>query len=595
MESEILRTATLGKGTAATTGQGHPPGVVSRYLDAAFQASPQAQGALHKLRGFVRFLRATYGEVFARTHAISKAIQKGDIKEGEHHAMLAKLLGTSDTVQADAHAVAVATEIIDGTERTTFADGSTMDTPFSIGKGGPDSQTLESRISRAAAAKPLVISTAEWAGLSANQRGAKAKELARKLQDEIKAGNPITNADRNKEIKVSIEGVKHWSHYAEDPRKAALLGKLRELLTSAVFLRSEIPDPRKAPDGNIKGFQRLALPFVADGQELVVIVTLRNDTNGDWVYDGKVFEIETPADVSKTSREPTGGKPEGTPPVQRARVEAITHALEHNKNLTRDDAFSISHNRQLDVLTRKSLALANDPAFRTAMMRRVAGNLGKLRSIPGRIKTAFGMDYKERAISDERAMKSLKKEAAFREAAARAEYEDAAKAKHEGILENPDLAKLKEQPVHEWLSIQGDRLHGRLMSPSAAIARGTNFFDATKHGDFDGADGVSRTLFGGTLMPDQAAQELYDHHLIKEPTPDAMWDALKAEGKSVAKFKQYQQAAQADIRKGRLQAAEEARAWLDAAINALRRTAMRNAATVMSAIRAKVTCHRFPR
>ncbi len=131
-----------------------------------------------------------------------------------------------------------------------------------------------------------------------------------------------------------------------------------------------------------------------------------------------------------------------------------------------DKPMSISHNRQLDVLTQKSLALANDPAFRTAMMRRVAGNLGKLRSIPGRIKTAFGTDYKKRAISDERAMKSLKKEAAFREAAARAEYEDAAKARHEGILENPDLAKLKSNPVHEWLSIQGDPLYGRLMSPS---------------------------------------------------------------------------------------------------------------------------------
>jgi hypothetical protein len=147
--------------------------------------------------------------------------------------------------------------------------------------------------------------------------------------------------------------------------------------------------------------------------------------------------------------------------------------------------------------------------MRAAVMGRMAGNLGKLRRAAEAFKVAFGKDYQQRALTDERARKSLKKEAAFREAARRAELEDAAMARHEGILGNPDLAKLKSNPVHEYLSLPGDPLHGRLMSPAAAIARGENFFDPKKHGDFDGADGVSRTVFGGTLMPDQAAQELF--------------------------------------------------------------------------------------
>lgn len=41
-----------------------------------------------------------------------------------------------------------------------------------------------------------------------------------------------------------------------------------------------------------------------------------------------------------------------------------------------------------------------------------------------------------------------------------------------------------------------------------------------------------RKIGKGGLMPDEAAQALYDAGLIKEATPDAMWDALRSESKS---------------------------------------------------------------
>lgn len=54
---------------------------------------------------------------------------------------------------------------------------------------------------------------------------------------------------------------------------------------------------------------------------------------------------------------------------------------------------------------------------------------------------------------------------------------------------------------------------------------------------WDGAGGLSHPTHNKIYLetgetPDQAAQMLYDAGLIKEPTPDAMWDALRTESKS---------------------------------------------------------------
>ncbi len=374
---------------------------------------------------------------------------------------------TSDPARANTQAVATAMEIIGGVEQSTFHDGTVMDTPFSIGPAAPDHQTIQSRISHAAAADPIKVSTDDWRGLSPREHREKSVAVATTLESEAANGNPIINTDRDREIKVSVGGMKHWSRFAADPRKAALVGDLRELLTNAVFLRSEKSDSRKSQDQNIKGFHRLALPVLIDGKETVVFLTIREDQRGHLIYDGRVLEMEAPADRSKTSTEQTLEN-QAVSDIRQARGEVIRDHLEVNKHLSIPDAFSISHGSQVDSLVKKSRELMADPAMRAAMFERMSGNMSKLKSEPGRIKMAFGKTFQERALSDQRAGKSLKKEAAFREAARRAELEDSANAKHEGILTNPDLAKLKSQPVHEFLSQPGDLLHGRLMSASAA-------------------------------------------------------------------------------------------------------------------------------
>jgi hypothetical protein len=227
-----------------------------------------------------------------------------------------------------------------------------------------------------------------------------------------------------------------------------------------------------------------------------------------------------------------------------------------------DSSFSLAPVSMVDGLSLNATARNRNPEVRRAIFQRMLDNLAKLRRDRDELGIAFGKGYKRSMIEDPRKTASIRKEAAFREATRRAELEDEAHAKNNGILDNADLAKLKSQPVHEYLGNPDSPLRGRLMSQSQAIARGETFFDPKKQGDYDGADGISRSVFGGTLAPDQAAQELFDNGLIKEPTADAMWQALERESNSVAKMKEYMKAARADVATARKVAKDEAKQWM---------------------------------
>lgn len=224
-------------------------------------------------------------------------------------------------------------------------------------------------------------------------------------------------------------------------------------------------------------------------------------------------------------------------------------------------AFSLAPSSMVEGLQMNAAARIRDPRVKAAMFTRMVEKLGALKRDKDELGIAFGKGYKRKAIEDPRKTASIRRERNFREAARRAELEDEAHARHSGILHNEDIDKIKAQPVHAHLADPTSRIRGRLMSASAAISRGEAFFDPKKQGDFDGADGVSRSNFGGSLMPDQAAQELFDAGLIKEPTPDAMWEALKREQSTVARMKEFMKAAREDLGKARLQAKEEATAW----------------------------------
>lgn len=433
------------------------------------------------------------------------------------------------------------------------------DAPFSLGRYG-SGEALRDRVARAAVADPVVVSTDEWRGLSPKERRVKTMGNVDRVARE---NLPIINSDRNKEIKISREGMKHWNRFAADPRKAALVDRLREILTRSVFLRSEKPDARKA-GSNIEAYHRLAIPVRIDSGEMVAFLSLQQDDKGSFIYDGRVLDIEMPADRSKTGTAAEDGKPATRKTdIQQAREEVILDHLEVNKSLTSDDAFSLAPSSYVDSMSVNVANRIKNPKARMAIFTRLLGKLGELKRDRDEFGVAFGKNFTRKAIEDPRKTASINREAAFREAVRRSELEDAAHAKHFGILDQPELAKLKSQPIHEYLAYPDSPLKGRLMSKSVAIARGSDFFDARGFGEYDGSESSSRTLYGGQLKPDQAAQELFDNGLISQPTPDAMWQALGKEASSVAKMKEYMNAAKADMTAARVTAKAEAKAWKD--------------------------------
>jgi len=250
----------------------------------------------------------------------------------------------------------------------------------------------------------------------------------------------------------------------------------------------------------------------------------------------------------------TGGGGERGPQGEQGQVEEL-------------GSFSLGPARMAEALQDNAVnRVYADPRARSVVFNVMMKKLGDLKRDRDEIGISFGKGYKRKAIEDPRKTASINKESAFREAARRAELEEIAAAKYGEILNDDDLVKIKAQPVHEMLSVKRadgkvDTLRGRLMSPTAAAARGETFFDAGKHGDYDGASNIARTNFGGTLLPDQAAQELFDAGLIQSPTPDAMWQAMEREQNSVAKFKEYLKAAQEDLKAARVQAKAEAAKW----------------------------------
>jgi hypothetical protein len=225
--------------------------------------------------------------------------------------------------------------------------------------------------------------------------------------------------------------------------------------------------------------------------------------------------------------------------------------------------YSLAPSSYVDSMSVNVASRIKNPKARMAIFTRLLGKLGELKRDRDEFGVAFGKNFTRKAIEDPRKTASINREAAFREAVRRSELEDAAHAKHFGILDQPELAKLKSQPIHEYLADPDSPLKGRLMSKSVAIARGSDFFDARGFGEYDGSESSSRTLYGGQLKPDQAAKELFDNGLISQPTPDAMWQALEKEASSVAKMKEYMKAAKADMSAARVTAKAEAKAWKD--------------------------------
>ncbi len=187
-------------------------------------------------------------------------------------------------------------------------------------------------------------------------------------------------------------------------------------------------------------------------------------------------------------------------------------------------SFSLGPARVAGILSDNALARITDPRRRTAVMSRISRDFNNMRLQIERMASLAGF---------RRSKTDMRNEARAREDLAAEEKIAAIHQRYGSLLADEDLVKIKAQPVNAHLADPDSPLRGRLMGKAAAIKGRPEHYQLHRAGDYDGSDGVSRSVFGGTLMPDQAAQELFDHFLIKEPTADAMWEALLREQATV--------------------------------------------------------------
>lgn len=216
--------------------------------------------------------------------------------------------------------------------------------------------------------------------------------------------------------------------------------------------------------------------------------------------------------------------------------------------------FSLAPSRALDLMRMNALDRVRNPRRRAEIFQKISREFERLKLDAERFELIAG---------SKRLRKSLAKEAAMREAKAREDFENDVYARHWELLSDEDLVKIKSQPLHAYLADPASPLRGRLMSRSAAMKHRAELFGADyKGGEWDGSDGLSRSLFGGSLTPDQAAQELYDAGLIADPYVDTMWEKLHSEQAQVSAMKERLAQVQQELRAARTAAKEEANAWL---------------------------------
>jgi hypothetical protein len=216
-------------------------------------------------------------------------------------------------------------------------------------------------------------------------------------------------------------------------------------------------------------------------------------------------------------------------------------------------SFSIGPAQVAGILSDNALARITDPRRRTYVMSKISKDFNGMRLQIDRMASLAGI---------RRSKGDLRREAMAREDLAAEEKIAAIHERFGSILLDEDLVKIKQQPVHQYLADPDSPLRGSVMSKAAAIKAHPDRYQIQRAGEYDGSDAVSRSVFGGTRMPDQAAQDLYDENLISEPTADAMWEALLSEQKTVASMKELLLQAKEQIRQAKAEAKQEANEWL---------------------------------
>ncbi len=230
-------------------------------------------------------------------------------------------------------------------------------------------------------------------------------------------------------------------------------------------------------------------------------------------------------------------------------------------------SFRLTPVETLDKLSEQMAKKTRDPEERRKVFEQMLRAFSTLRRQWTETRQAFGHEGKP--LVEKRSQKELNKEQAFREAAA---YQEA----EEKIMTNlTPSAQAALGMTGEDVSAYGGPLaqrftggrfgtRGRIKSRATALYESDDGSLRVK-GEYDGSGGLPPMFFGGSLAPDEAAQEAYEAGEISDPSPDALWEALGKELQTQASNREAMKSAlktlKTEQKKAREQAKAEAEAW----------------------------------
>ena len=229
---------------------------------------------------------------------------------------------------------------------------------------------------------------------------------------------------------------------------------------------------------------------------------------------------------------------------------------------SRDEiAFSPGDARMLSDLSENVMRRVRAPESRAVVFEQLVDRIDALKRDVSKL--IFGGTVVQEAIPDDRSMKSLKKESAFRQAARHEELEMELDSEMRTL--GADLTvSVQDMPVHSALIDGGYKL----ITKKRALKEGRM---SETDGDFDDAGGLHPLVFGGNTMPDVAAQALAGLQqdgqvLLQEGTVSELYDALAQEWQQVQENRQSNKEAKKKIGEAKKQAKTEADEWLKEAV-----------------------------
>lgn len=235
--------------------------------------------------------------------------------------------------------------------------------------------------------------------------------------------------------------------------------------------------------------------------------------------------------------------------------EELNRIMREPDDLEGDDIpFSLGPADVPGMLQQDVLKRISDPRRRAHMLSRMARSLSELKLEAERMVALSGR---------KRTKAELRAEANARQDTLEDELVGEVHVRFGDLMSNEDLTKLKSQPIHSLFANPDTPLRGRLMSKAAAIKAHPDRYRLHRAGEYDGSEGVSRSLFGGSRMPDQAAQDAFDEGLISDPTPDALWDGLIREQNTVTRMREAEGKMKEQIREAKAEAKRQTTEWLN--------------------------------